>query len=336
MSPQFVDFDADGKLDIVAGIFDGSPHLARGDGKSWAAPEQILDRDGARIVMNQFWNFDSKQWDSTKRCDGPHCGDAEGHLTSAIAFDVDGDGDFDLLLGDHSTGRIMVRANEGTNAQPLFAAKNALLLADGKPTDVPGTVATLRLFDWNSDGRLDLLAGSMGDPYGDGPGGGVFVFANVGTGKAAEFGAMTTLIPPSPKGAIDEPSRPDVGLYLDAADVDGDGDPDLIVGGYSMWKPKVAPLTDEQKARIEVLHGDLEKLATEMQALNAALPKPKAKADGELDMEPYKAAIAGQKDARQKIAAARRPLDEELDKLEPKAQRKSFVWLYTNTSAVLR
>ena len=59
MSPQFVDFDADGRLDIVAGIFDGSPHLARGTDKGWSKPEQILDKNGARIVLNAFWNFES-------------------------------------------------------------------------------------------------------------------------------------------------------------------------------------------------------------------------------------------------------------------------------------
>lgn len=53
MSPQFVDFDADGRLDIVAGTFDGSPHVARGSAEGWRAPEQILDASGARIVTCQ-------------------------------------------------------------------------------------------------------------------------------------------------------------------------------------------------------------------------------------------------------------------------------------------
>src|SRR5688572_17173975 len=184
MSPQFVDFDADGKLDIVAGIFDGSPHLARGDGKGWNQPEQILDATGKRIVLNKFWNFDTKKWDQTT--DGNI--DVGGLFTSAVAFDWDGDGDLDLLLGDHYGNQIYRRENGGTASKPAFGSKNLPVLADGKPIDVPGTVATLRLFDWNRDGLADLLVSGMGDAFQDGEGGGVYVYFNTGTKTDTRFG----------------------------------------------------------------------------------------------------------------------------------------------------
>ena len=44
--------------------------------------------------------------------------------------------------------------------------------------------------------------------------------------------------------------RPDAGLYADAVDYDGDGDLDLVVGGYSMWTPPARELNAEEKATV--------------------------------------------------------------------------------------
>ena len=133
MSPQFVDFNGDGNTDIVCGIFDGSPHVALGDGKAWQQPNPILDKDGGRIVLNAFWNFNTKKWDHTNRCDPVGGAPAEGHLTSAIAMDWDQDGDFDLVLGDHSSGYVYLRRNSGSNQKPAFEVRNEVVMAGDKP-----------------------------------------------------------------------------------------------------------------------------------------------------------------------------------------------------------
>jgi hypothetical protein len=332
MSPQFVDFDADGQLDIVAGIFDGSPHLVRGSQAGWGKPEQILDREGQRIVLSAFWNFDTKKWDKTDRCNGKGYEAGEGHITSAVAFDVDGDGDLDLLLGDHRSGRVFVRRNEGSATKPSFATTNEILLADGKPIDVPGTVATLRLVDWNHDGRQDLACGGMGDSFSDGPGGGVVLFLNTGTDKAAAFGAPITLLEVSKKGQA-EPTRPDSGLYMDFGDHDGDGDLDMVVGGYSHWSPKPVELTEAQKARVgelkTLIDGVNKRTHELMQTIEDAVKGLDEDAAAKKRDELWNA----KQDAFGVISKERQTLQKELEPLQPGMKRESYVWLYENKGA---
>jgi Spy/CpxP family protein refolding chaperone len=340
MSPQFVDFDADGKLDIVCGTYDGSAHLVRGTDKGWGTPEHILDKNGERIALNSYWDVAKKKWITTTKHDAPaRAADAahgkgeaahvEGHLTSAIAFDADGDGDLDLLLGDHRSGRVHRRINEGTAQKPSFGTINEVVMADGKPIDVPGTVATMRLVDWNGDGLLDLACGAMGDPFGNDAGGGVYVFPNTGTAKAPAFGAPITLLEPSRKDA-QEATRPDAGIYMDFADHDGDGDLDMVVGAYSMWQPQVAKLTAEQEALRDKLKADRDAIDKESSAIFEAIEK-ELKASGLKDDEAEKKRSELHKTKStqlQEIFKRRQAVHQQIEPLEPTTKRVPYVWLY--------
>lgn len=330
MSPQFVDFDGDGRLDIVAGIFDGSPHLVRGTEKGWAKPEQIFDSKGDRIVLNAFWNFGKKQWDETHEYDAPgHEGKA--HMTSALAFDWDGDGDLDLLLGDHSSGRIFRRMNEGTARAPEFSLENEPVHADGKPIDVPGTVATMRLVDWNKDGLLDLACGGMGDVYQDEVGGGVYVYVNTGKKDAPVFAAPITLLKPGEKDGH-EPTRPDSGIYMDFGDHDGDGDLDMVVGGYSHWTPKPVELNAVQKARVAELQAQIADLDVASQKLYESIDDALKGLDEAAADEKRTALFKEKRPEMTALNQQRKQLTDELDPLVPGAKRRTFVWLYENVS----
>ncbi len=330
MSPQFVDMNADGHVDLVAGIFDGSPHVSFGSAKGFNAPQQILDKDGARIVMNQFWNFDKKEWDSTQRCNPPGTNLKDGHLTSAWAFDWDGDGDLDLLLGDHSESLVMLRLNEGTAAKPVFATRNVIVEANGQPLLVAGTVATLRTFDWNRDGREDLVVGSMGEAFSsEGGGAAVSVWLNHGDGKQPKFTQPLVLVASS-EGKSHGPEGPQSGMHMDLFDHDGDGDFDLIVGGYSHWMPTAPELTEAQEARVVELNAAAEAIDVELKELFARLDKTteglEKDAAAKVRDEAFKAEYPA-------IQERRKSVSEELQKLVPSAVRRSHVWLYENTAA---
>lgn len=231
MGSQFVDLNRDGHTDYLTATFDGSPHIAYGSNKGFNEPEHLLDVNGKRIILSHIWNYESKKHEIlsramiTKATEGERC-------ISALAYDWDADGDYDLLLGSYEGGRLYRQMNEGNNVTPKFTGKNLPVLAGLEPFGIASKMTTPRLVDWDGDGDMDLIAGSFGN-Y-DGTGGAVYLSLNEGTKGKPQFTALEPIIDPS-KGKHTKPKRPDQGLYPDAVDFDGDGDLDLIVGGYSIW-----------------------------------------------------------------------------------------------------
>lgn len=332
MSPQFVDFNADGHLDIVAGTYDGSPHLALGARAGFGLPQQILDAAGARIVANRFHDWERRAWDTTDRCEPAGADLPEAHLTSAWAVDWDTDGDPDLLLGDYKAGLVFVRINGGASAVPALESKNRVVRAGERPLRVPGAVATLRMIDWDGDGREDLVCGSMGERSADAAGGGgVYVFLDQGS-QVRSFSEPLVIIPPSLEMAS-APVRPDSALYMDLADPDGDGDMDLVVGGYSHWTPAPRAPDPDEDARAAKLKVQLDAALAEVMKINEELREFTKGLRDQARARKKEEFLAERGEELASAGRRRLALKEELESLLPVPRRRPFVWYYENLGA---
>lgn len=146
--------------------------------------------------------------------------------------DLDGDARFDLLVGN-ATGTILWYPNLGTSGHPRFDQARLLFADDGQAIDVSWSSAPVAA-DWDGDGDLDLIVGAEKEV--------VVHFENVGNARSPSF-RMRGLLQTDghtlriPKSPCEE--DPDNRIYPidyygvpEVADWDGDGDLDLLVGGY--------------------------------------------------------------------------------------------------------
>ena len=130
----------------------------------------------------------------------------------------DGDGKKDLLIG-LSDGTVRLYLNTGTDAAPAFSGWQSIEVgtAGSKvPIDV-GARACSIVTDWNSDGKKDLVVGSV-----DGM---ITVFINTGTDTSPDFlTGVYVQEDGSPLLVPEVRSSPTVG------DLNNDGKKDLLVG----------------------------------------------------------------------------------------------------------
>ena len=136
-------------------------------------------------------------------------------FSSPTLGDLDGDGDLDMLSGDESGG-ILYFLNIGDPDAPAFVQQTGdnnpfdgvTVLVDGKTA--PGLV------DFNGDDLLDVFVGDQD--------GGFTYFQNSGTATEPAFTLMSL-----PTGITDIGNRTQPVF----ADMDGDGDPDMISGEFN-------------------------------------------------------------------------------------------------------
>uniref|UniRef100_UPI0034DE0E95 FG-GAP-like repeat-containing protein n=1 Tax=Candidatus Thiodubiliella endoseptemdiera TaxID=2738886 RepID=UPI0034DE0E95 len=189
-TPTLADIDGDGDLDLVVG-----------------------EQNGTLKYYQNTGTTSNPAYEAKTGDDNPFNGINVGYSSKPTLADIDSDGDLDLVVGGND-GTLKYYQNTGTTSNPAYEAKTG----DDNPfngIDV-GNLSAPTLADIDGDGDLDLVVGKN-----DGT---LKYYQNTGTTSNPAYEAKT--------GDSNPFNGIDVGLYSapTLADIDGDGDLDLVVG----------------------------------------------------------------------------------------------------------
>ena len=180
------DFDNDGDLDMFIGDRDGNTNFSLNTGTASSPAFGAL-------TPNPYGLSDI------------------GYFASPRFADIDGDGDFDALIGNHS-GNTAVFINTGNANSPVFAAS----VTDPFGLSNFGGYNVANFSDIDGDGDLDAVIGNFS--------GNTAIALNTGSVRSPAFAALVA----NPYGL----SNVSGFAAPNAVDIDGDGDLDVLMGNY--------------------------------------------------------------------------------------------------------
>ena len=193
---------------------DGAPDLIIGEGSGGLTPKVRVYLNTGSAAAPAFSNYFFAQADGMDlTAPGSGC---MGIFPRTVQWD--GDTNKDLLAGQ-ADGTIKVYRNVRDDAAPSFDAGAFLQIgaAGAKTTVDVGDRAAVTLVDWNNDGRLDLLIGSLA--------GQVHILLNQSTNAEPDF--ISDILVQDNGGALSVSSGRASPVVFDA---DFDGKKDLVVG----------------------------------------------------------------------------------------------------------
>ncbi len=154
---RYVDYDGDGRLDLITGIEDWSDY---GWDDAWNARGEWTNGSLHGFVLlhcNRGSNESPEYAEPIKLTAAGQPIDVYG-CPSPNFSDWDHDGDLDLLCGEFLDGFTYFE-NIGTRIAPNYAAPRRLTLRDGRPLAMDLEMIVPIAFDWDRDGDDDLIVG---------------------------------------------------------------------------------------------------------------------------------------------------------------------------------